>query len=193
MKFQSETSYVGPIALVLDVLGSEELLRKREADAGAEGMVNYSGTSRDHIFQVQVPNSELPSAVRSFLPNGLTAVLTGTAKELTEAGQVQGASLVYDIAVQGAPASGSLTFILADGGATTPAKILGEISVNIPFVGGRLEKAAVKEVEGLLAHDTELVNEEVARVRAEQCVDGEEPGDENDPSGEAPGSDATEY
>ena len=55
MKFESETSYAGPIDVVLKVLGSEELLRKRVAAAGAEGMVQYSGTNEAHTFSAQVP------------------------------------------------------------------------------------------------------------------------------------------
>ncbi len=177
MNFESETSYVGPLDLVLEVLGSEELLRQREKAAGAKGQVNYSGTPRDHTFSVQVPNNELPSAARSFMPNGLTAVLHGTVKELDEAGKVHGATLVYDIAVQGAPASGGLRFILADSGATTPAKIMGQIKVNVPFVGGRIEKSAVEHFEKMLARDTKIVNEEITRVRASRTESGGEVAD----------------
>lgn len=179
MKFESETSYAGPIDVVLKVLGSEELLRKRVAAAGAEGMVQYSGTNEAHTFSAQVPSNQLPSAARSFLPNGFTAVLAGKTKELTEAGQVHGATLAYDITVEGAPASGSLTFILADGGATTPAKIVGEINVNVLLVGGRIEKSAVDQVGRFLKADTAIVNEEIVRVRAAEAPDSD--------------SDSTEY
>lgn len=165
MKFESETSFVGPINIVLEVLGSKALLQKRLEELGARGKVEYDGTTTAHTFRAFVPNSELPAAARSFLPNGLKALLHGQVTELT--GLPRGACLAYDVTIEGAPASGSLTYVLGDGGATTPAKITGDINVKIPFVGGRIEKAAIERAGKVLSRDVVLVNEEIARVRSE--------------------------
>ncbi|VEI13819.1 DUF2505 domain-containing protein [Trueperella bialowiezensis] len=162
MKFESETSYVGPIDLALSVLGSEELFRKRAQAVKFGGEISYSGDPNKHTVTAQIPGDEMPAAARSFLSGGVQLRVVGKATTLDQPG-VHGASLSYDISVKGAPASGSLHIILADAGATTPAKVTGEINVNVPFVGGRIEKAAIEQVGKVLGKDTNLVNEEIAR------------------------------
>lgn len=165
MRFESETSYVGPLDLVVEVLGSQELMKKRAKAARFGGDVGYDGSSMAHTVTLQMSGSEMPAAVRSFLSGGMKVQLTGSVTKHDQSGNVRGASLSYDVAVSGAPASGKLTFILADGGATTPAKIVGDINVKVPFVGGRVERAAVEHVGKVLDRDADIVNAEVARRR----------------------------
>lgn len=167
MKFVSETSYVGPLGLVIDVLTSPELLRAREKAAHLDHEIEFASDGVSHSFRIQVPPESIPSAARSFFPNGAKAFATATTLVHAEAGQVHGAKIPYTIDVSGAPVSGSLTFLLADGGVTTPAKISGEVNVSIPFIGGRIEKMLVDRVSRIVAQDTDVVNAEIARRRGE--------------------------
>lgn len=166
MKFVSETSYVGPLDLVIDVLSSEELLHARKKAAGFPEDVEFArqpdGT---HAFRIQVPAERIPGPARAFLPNGAKACASATPVVQTEAGRVHGAKIPYTIDVSGAPVSGELTILLADGGVTTPAKISGELSISIPFIGARLERIAMDHVESFVRNDTQVVNAEIARRR----------------------------
>ncbi|QOR46171.1 DUF2505 domain-containing protein [Trueperella pecoris] len=171
MKFESETSFVGPLDLVVDVLTSEELLRAREKAAGVTQEVEFAKDGDTHSFRLQVPADRIPAAVRSFLPNGMKIFATATTVVQSQAGRIHGAKIPYVIDVSGAPASGSLTMLLADGGVTTPAKITGEIKVSLPLIGGRIEKMAVDQLGKIMSRDTAIVNAEIARRRADGQAD----------------------
>ncbi|KTF04420.1 hypothetical protein HMPREF3167_08080 [Trueperella sp. HMSC08B05] len=168
MKFVSETSYVGPLELVLDVLTSPELFRARTRAAGVAELADFADDGATHSFRLQVPTEQIPAAARSFFPHGAKVFATATPVVHNEAGRVDGAKIPYTIDVSGAPVAGSLTFLLADTGATTAAKISGEIKVSVPFIGGRIEKMVVDQLSKVIAKDTDLVNAEVLRRRTEE-------------------------
>ncbi|MCI7305576.1 MULTISPECIES: DUF2505 domain-containing protein [Trueperella] len=168
MKFVSETSYAGPLGLVLEALTSRELLLAREKAAGTEQMVEFAEDGATHSFRIQLAPEQIPAAARSFFPHGAKVFATATPVVQAEAGRVHGAKIPYIIDVSGAPVAGTLTFLLADTGATTAAKISGEVKVSVPFIGGLIEKKVVDHLGKVIAEDTKLVNAEVLRRRTEE-------------------------
>ncbi|MFP7697092.1 DUF2505 domain-containing protein [Trueperella sp. LYQ143] len=161
MKFESETSYIGPLDDVIEVLVSRELLLRRAERLGHQGEITYSRSSQTHTWSITVDNAQLPSIAKSVISHPLTVEVCGTTRPIGD-----GAAIDYHVQVHGAPVRAHIDLIAANAGATTPAKITGEISVNIPLFGKRIEKTAISHIAKFIAEDTDLVNTELAQRRA---------------------------
>lgn len=174
MDISLRTSYHAPLPDVLTLLLSEELAHAR---AQALHVANFSFTQEQpepaviqSVMRARVPASELPANVRGFLRGGLGAVVTSSYhRERTPA------VIEYTIRIDGAPVNGALTLTLTPADelstasaagtsiAATDGQIAGSFSVNVPFIGGKIERTAAAHANTVLTADTALVNSLLAK------------------------------
>ena len=103
----------------------------------------------DTITYVGTVNPELiPAIARPFTKNGITLTFT-EAWTRTE----EGATAHTEVAVGGAPVSAAVDSTLTPDGDGCARALNGTITVNVPLVGGRVEKEAVARVGRLTENE----------------------------------------
>lgn len=153
MKITHNLTYTGPLARVLDILTSEELMTRR---AAAVGLTDYSfsGAANTWTVSVPVPTDQLPAIAHKFIPASLRLDIIATVSS-----RDGGAAIDFAITPSATlPGKASARLTLTDAGETTPGTMAADVSVSIPFVGGRIEKEVATKLPELLARDTALVN-----------------------------------
>lgn len=109
----------------------------------------------DTITYVGTVNPELiPAIARPFTKNGITLTFT-EAWTRTE----EGATAHTEVAVGGAPVSAAVDSTLTPDGDGCARALNGTITVNVPLVGGRVEKEAVARVGHAFDREHQLAAE----------------------------------
>lgn len=168
MDIQLYTQYYAQLNRVAAVLTSRDLAEKR---ASALGLDDYSWSiTHPHedtirtITRLKIPSKALPAQIQKFTSTHLEAIVTSTTSKSNEYGST---TITHDVKIASAPVSVKVTITLtnaanssdtANTDNTTQAEIKVHFSINIPFIGNRLEKEAVTYIEQALREDTHLVN-----------------------------------
>jgi len=139
-------SYAAPPERIRDVLTDERYLRAKLREVGGPGAElisrTESGSGQVTVVQRQgVPAEALPSVVRSFVPNALNI-------ERTEVwtGPTDG---TIDVVLSGAPGSVTGTIAVAPDGDGSVVRISIDASVQVPLLGGTIEKIITDNIDRL--------------------------------------------
>ncbi|MBP2475971.1 hypothetical protein JOF53_004843 [Crossiella equi] len=160
MATSTETShgYPVPASRVAATMVDETYLRDRLAAVGGtkaelisltdNGKSAAEGKETTVKLRQGIPADKLPSFVRTLVPGDLVIERTETWRPTGE-----GATASVHATVSGAPAT--IECSISVSGAGESCRVAGrlQVSVPLPFVGGKVEKAVIEQVKRLL--DTE--------------------------------------
>lgn len=151
---------------VAAVMLDEEFLRARLAQLGGPGAALLEhhvddGGGRYRLRQ-GVDRAMLPSFVSSLVSGDLVIERSETLRR-EAAGRYGGA---VDVRIPGAPVTAQGSLQLTDTGGGSRLQIRADVSVPVPFLGGKIEKSIGEAVEMLLAAETRFILEWLAREQA---------------------------
>lgn len=106
-----------------------------------------------------IPQDMLPAQAQRFISPNAQAVITEDWRRVGP-GRISGS---LSVAAQGVPAGLSATVVLEADGDVTKATMQGDVKVQIPLLGRRLEKEAVKFAPELVKGERETAQEFLAR------------------------------
>ncbi len=110
--------------------------------------------------QRHLPSDGLPEAARSFVGEELTVVET---QDWGPADPDGTRVCRVDLHVTGAPLTFRGEAVLAPGGRGTLETLEGDLKANVPFIGGRIEKAAADPILAAITLEAETLREFLAR------------------------------
>jgi hypothetical protein len=139
----------------------------QDAKATATSTGNFTATVEEAGDLVRIhterhlPTASLPDHVRSFVGEHLSIVET----QHWGAPEADGSRrAVLDSHIRGVPVTLTGTVTLGPGaGGGTVEVVEAEVRANLPFIGGRIEKAAAQPVQTAAGHEFRLVREFLAR------------------------------
>lgn len=157
MHLERTISFSADLVSVQRVLISEELARARteagDLDAPQHTVTNAE-TAPKAVTVVTVPAAKLPDKFRRLINRDVIATITqtwdGTGPDVARAD--------FTVDVGSLPVTVSLTQTLTANGYSTSCTYSGEVKVNVPFVGAKIEKIAASKIDGILEGDQKLVN-----------------------------------
>jgi hypothetical protein len=156
-----------PADAVAAAMVDEEFLRARLAQLGGPGAalldhhLDDGGGGRYRLRQ-GVDRAMLPSFVSSLVSGDLVIERSETLRR-EAAGRYGGA---VDVRIPGAPVTANGSMQVADAGGGSRLQIRADVSVPVPFLGGRIERSIGEAVEMLLAAETRFTSEWLAREQA---------------------------
>jgi hypothetical protein len=132
-----------------------------EGTGGTEVEVTVTPTDDGGAVVVsrRVLPAELPSYAKAVV--GDTVRLTET-RTYGPAGADGSRSGTTKVAFEGAPVTLGGTLELGPDGAGSVLRVEGQVAASIPFVGGKIEKFAVEQVERALAKEEQVASEHLA-------------------------------
>ncbi len=136
---------------IIAALLSEELAAKRMKVLGINDF-QHKTDGNVAVTIVNISADQMPSKARGLARNGVNAVLTTTAS---------GNIVDNKLKVSGFPVSLVWT-VTIDEGDPSVANIDGELKMKIPVVGARIEAAAGKHVDRMIAKEVGLIAEVIA-------------------------------
>lgn len=107
-----------------------------------------------------LPSDGLPDVARSFVGDNLTIIEVHTWSLPAADGSRES---VVDLHVKGAPLTLKGTLRLEPSGAGTVQVLDADLKANVPFIGGKIERAAAEPIEGAIEIETALLKEWLAR------------------------------
>lgn len=160
-KFSADATYSVPAARVREIQTDEafvDFLAQRFAgDVGAEvrsRSVTTDGETATTVATVFVSPDNLPGMARRFLSDGVEV----TIRQVWDAPAADG-SHTGEFAVSSKPDKATLRtrFVLRDDGEGSSRHYDGQLSVNIPLVGGAVEKEALKHTDRVMRIEAEVL------------------------------------
>ena len=124
--------------------------------------VNVSGGADGHRVRTerQLPSDGLPDMARSFVGDHLTVIevldWSGPSPDGSRASLVE-------IHVKGAPLTMKGTVRLLPAGTSTLEVIEADLKANVPFIGGKLERAAADPINAAIRIEVALLREWLGR------------------------------
>lgn len=143
MRFEESYNYDAPVAKVWKMLSAESFVKDRNANLQIpDPAVNITATDKSihTITSGEVPPSMIPAAAQRFLKSGASFVINEE-WNLVNPTEIKGS---FKAQGKGVPAHllASINLIQNASG-TTDVTMHGEIKINIPFLGAKLEKQAL--------------------------------------------------
>ncbi len=160
-RLEHRSTYPAPVDVVYSTLVDEAFLTERLQAIGGKGAALLShrreGDRAAFTLRQGVDGDRLPSAVRSILKGDLVVEREERwkAEDSAEGG---GYMAISKVSIAGVPAEIRSRSRLVEAGLTVQA----EVRVNIPLIGGKLEKVVAEQVEKLLAAEAEFAEKWLA-------------------------------
>lgn len=157
-RIQHSTEFPYPFDQVLAAFTSESALRQRLDDIGgkdAELLAHEKSASTiSYRMRQGIPSDKLPSMVRGMHSGDLHV-------EREQEWEVSGdaASGTATASVTGVPGSITARSELTPQGGGTALRITGEVKVNVPLIGGKIERTIAEHVGQLLERESQHVAE----------------------------------
>lgn len=107
-----------------------------------------------------LPSDGLPDVAKSFVGDNLTIIEVHAWSLPAADGSRES---VVDLHVKGAPLTLKGTLRLEPSGAGTVQVLDADLKANVPFIGGKIERAAAEPIEGAIEIETALLKEWLAR------------------------------
>jgi hypothetical protein len=148
-----------PTEIVYATMVDADYLRARLQHLGGPGaaLLEHHADASGARYRLRqgLDKSMLPPLVQTLVPDNLVLERTETIKPAGP-GRYDGS---VDVQVPGAPvtAVGRVRLDGAPGG--SEFGVQAEVTVNVPFIGGRIEETVVEQVRNLLAAETEFTQE----------------------------------
>lgn len=156
-RFEHRATFAAPVDTVYSTLVDEAFLTARLRDIGGKGaaLLGYqtSDDGVDYRLRQGVDAKHLPGAVRSILSGDLVVE-----REEQWRGHESGGRAT----INGVPAEIRSRSRLTAQGDGTEMLVRAEVKVNIPLLGGKIEKVVAEQVTKLLAAEAEYVEKWLA-------------------------------
>lgn len=156
-RFEHRASFPAPVDTVYSILVDEAFLAARLRDIGGKGaaLLDHSTTADGAAYKLRqgVDANRLPSAVRSILNGDLVV----EREERWRGREFRGRA-----SISGVPAQITSHGRLTDRGGSTELLVSAEVKVNIPLIGGKIEKVVAEQVTKLLAAEAEYAEKWLA-------------------------------
>ena len=158
MRFNATVDYPGPASQIADLLSNRDFTSARFAGSHSTQNENHIATTSQQGFEVTLtrflPREALPSQAQGFLANGVQLRIKETWLPPQPDGSRDGDSSVD---VVGLPAQANGTYTLQAATMTSASLIYqGDVKVNIPLFGARVEQAIVDTLEAFAEHERDL-------------------------------------
>ncbi|WP_214401200.1 DUF2505 domain-containing protein [Pseudonocardia lacus] len=144
-------------------MADPEYLRARLARMGGKGaeLLEHSATGDGVRYRLRqgLDKDLLPSIVQSLVPGDLVIERAETLRP-DPAGGYRGD---VDVRVPGAPVTAGGRLRLTDVGGGSEFAVRAEVTVEVPFLGGKIESIVAEQVQKLLASETGFTKEWIAR------------------------------
>ncbi|MCF2706532.1 DUF2505 family protein [Arcanobacterium haemolyticum] len=159
---------------LVDVLLSDSLMARRARLAGVNDY-SHKLVGDEAVSSIVIREDRIPSQARSFLPPAIEVTIAAAArghkvgyKVTTTKGVPAKITMLVTMeeADLGTIAAGEFPVIGEASGVQTRVSLAIDFQVSIPFVGKKIERAAVPYVNKILAHDCELIGETLSELRA---------------------------
>jgi hypothetical protein len=152
-----------PAARVYAAMADPQYLRDRLARMGGKGaeLVEHTATGPDVRYRLRqgLEKELLPPLVQSLVPGDLLIERAETLQP-DPAGGYRGG---VEVRVPGTPVTAAGTMRLTDAGAGSDFAVRAEVTVKVPFIGGKLESMIAEQVQNLLAAETKFTQEWIAQ------------------------------
>jgi len=154
MKYQRTIDYPVPCAQVLACFATSEFLQAKYAGQGATNIQlleqSQTGATTLFTFTRDVPvQVDVPAFARSLVPSTITLIQTDTWDANTRRGSL-------NIEFKGMPVKLLCQMRLEDRPNGTHHTLDFDIRVNVPLIGGKLEKLLAEDLQLKFKHDTEV-------------------------------------
>lgn len=153
MRFEESYTYDAPIAKVWQMLSAETFVKARNSNLQIpDPSVSISATDKaiHTVTSGDVPPSMIPPAAQRFLKSGTSFAINEEWNRVNPT-EIKGS---FKAEGKGVPAHllASINLVQNASG-TTDVKMQGEIKINIPFLGAKLEKQALSFAPQLVQAD----------------------------------------
>ncbi len=162
MRFEETYKYDAPVAKVWQMLSDEAFVKSRNANLQIpDPSVTIQATDKSiHTTTAgDVPPSMIPAAAQRFLKSGASFVINEE-WNLVNPMEIKGS---FKAEGKGVPAHllASINLVQNASG-TTDVTMRGEIKINIPFLGAKLEKQALSFAPELVQADVKAATDWIA-------------------------------
>lgn len=152
MKYRETIDYPVSCARVLAKFATAEFLQAKYAGQGATNIAlldqSRDGDTTRFTFSRDVPvQVDVPAFARSLVPATITLIQTDTWNAATRTGRL-------DIEFKGMPVKLRCDMRLEDRAGGTHHTLDFDIQVNVPLIGGKLEKLLAEDLRMKFQHDT---------------------------------------
>lgn len=161
MRVERTISYSANLTSVQQAYISAELAQARAKTgnlAQPKHVISHEDTTPLAVTSLVVPADKLPEKARRLIKRDINATITqqwdGTGPD--------SATAQFTVDAGSLPVSVTLTQTLRQDGDTTLCTFAGDVKVNVPFVGAKLEQIAASKVDELLDGDRKLVEQIMA-------------------------------
>ncbi|MBM7825771.1 hypothetical protein JOD55_001598 [Arcanobacterium pluranimalium] len=170
MKFSVVTHIDADISRVLDVLPSVELANARAQQLGLEQFTftnSLEASARPHCDEVSsnlhatISPAKFAPQMRTLLPSGLDVTI---AAHQVPAGT--SATVHYDVVIKGAPVQVEIVAKILNDDAGTSVTHVGDVKVNVPFLGAGIEKKVLAQLPKIFERDARIIEDTVKTFKA---------------------------
>lgn len=152
MKYRETIDYPVPCARVLAKFATAGFLQAKYEGQGARNIQlleeSRDGDTTRYTFTRDVPvQVDVPAFARSLVPASITLIQTDTWNAATRSGRL-------DIAFKGMPVQLRCDMRLEDRAGGSHHTLDFNIQVNVPLIGGKLEKLLAEDLRMKFQHDT---------------------------------------
>lgn len=154
MKFYETINYPVSCEHVLSKFITAEFLQAKYEGQGATNIrlldQSREGDTTRYTFTRDVPvQVKVPAFARSMVPKTITLIQTDSWNTTTRSGRL-------DIEFKGMPVKLSCDMLLEDEPSGTHHTLDFDIHVNVPLIGGKLEKLLAEDLQLKFQHDTKI-------------------------------------
>lgn len=154
-----------PLDEVLPAFAEEDSLRRRLAEIGGHDakVLSHEKTAAGYHYSLRqgIPADKLPGAIRSLHSGDLMVQREQTWQRVDDS-TVDGTATAT---VSGVPGSIKASSKFTSTGARTVLRVHGEVKVNIPLLGGKIERSIAEQVLRLLEHEDAFIAKQLAGDR----------------------------
>lgn len=148
-----------PAETVYPTMVDADYLRARLLRLGGPGaaLLEHQADAAGARYRLRhgLDKSVLPPLVQTLVPGNLVIERTETIRHVGP-GRCEG---TIDVHIPGAPVTASGRMQLHDAPGGSEFAVLADVTVNVPFVGGRIEETIAEQVRNLLVAETAFTAE----------------------------------
>ena len=153
-QFDYQATSPNPAVAVFAAMIDADCLRARLAKLGGRdaALLEYEADAESARFRVRhgLDSSDMPSAVRNFLPSDFVINRLETWRRTSD-GRYAG---MAEVQVPGTPASATGQMGLRDIAAGSELRVRTDVTVKVPLLGGRIEATVGDQILKLLEAET---------------------------------------
>lgn len=161
-RIEHHAEFPHPLDQVLSALSSEESLRDQLAEIGGHHaeLLAHEKSANGVSYQLRqgIPADKLPGAIRKLHPGDLMVRREQTWRRVDDS-KATGDSRAH---VAGVPGNIIAKTELVTVEGRTTLRVTGEVKVNVPFVGGKIERTIAENVKRLLERESEFHADKLA-------------------------------